>query len=446
MVIAAMPESLAYVRRDESRRELLVSHRRGMLWGVNLLLVLSVVPWRSDSIFAGGIDPVVVGKAIVATVALAGAAGIALSARSRFHVGLAPAFVAITALLVSLLGAAVAGDLVATAVLGVRIIFILSTVLLLVSAVPWEIAVANLLKAMATVALVAAITGVPGALTEGRLGGGVPELHPNGLAGLASTPLVGLVASVLHRGVRVRAAIAAGTLGGIVVATGSRTALLAVAAALVVAIMVNGIRDRAVVYGLLVSVPLLYAIATFSDIFTDFITRAGSTDATSTLESRFTAWIAVLGWDWSSWQKWIGLGLATKTVDVDAQWWDEQVLDSSWVSILAQAGILGALLLGLLVSWCVITASTSRRRRWLILPILVLVLLRSVTESGLFDSSEPFVVLIILSAVLTRRSRFGAAHRSSEVEAKRSWAAPRPLTSDDLSPRRSRSGQSAGER
>lgn len=386
--------------------------RRFALWSVNALLVLSVIPWRSDSIFSGGIDPVVAGKALVAVAALAGAAGIAHSTRALSAVGLGPAFLVVVGLLVSALGATVGGDPVATFVLIIRMILVLATILLLTVSTTWEDAVRNLLGAMGVVAVFGAVTGIPEALAEGRLGGGVPELHPNGLAGLASTPLIGAVAVMLHRGLALRPAVAAGALFGIIIATGSRTALLAVGIAVVVAALVNGIRDRKIVYLLVGSVPFLYALAAFTSIFNEIATRAGSTDVTSSLDSRFDAWQAVLAWSWMSWQKWIGLGLSVKTVDVDMRWHDEQVLDSSWVSILAQVGVFGVLVVGLLVVWCVIAAWSSSARRWMVLPLLVLVLLRSITESGLFDSAEPFVVLMLLAAVLTRRSRNDVAHGS----------------------------------
>lgn len=417
--------------------------RRIALLGVNLLLVLSVVPWRSDAIFSGGIDPVVAGKALVATVALAGAAALSYSTKNPFTAGLGPAFLVGITLLVSVLGATVAGDPMATIVLTARMLVVVTTVMLLLRVTTWEECVGSLLASMGLIAFVAALTGIPEALVEGRLGGGVPELHPNGLAGLASSPFVGLVALLLHRGPRLWSASVAAGLFFIIVATGSRTALLAVALAVVVAVLVNGVRDHRTVYLLLASAPILYAVSIFTDVFTQLATRAGSTGTTSSLESRFDAWGAVLAWSWTSWQKWIGLGLAVKTVDVDSKWHDEQVLDSSWVSILAQVGLLGVLLAGLLVIWCLLAASASSRRRWVVLPLLILVLLRSVTESGLFDSAEPFVLLMMLSGVLTRRSRHGDPSSSGRT-AEHERSSARMLTYYGHPPGRHRGERSAG--
>lgn len=411
---------------------------------VQLMLVMSVIPWRSDEIFDGGVDPTVAGKALVAIGALLGAALLARTSLRRYPIGVGPSALAAVVVLISVLGALVAGGVEPAAVLAVRVAILVATVLLLLSAVPWETGVGSLLAAMGVVALIAGATGIPDALVEGRLGGGVPELHPNPLAELAGAPLVGLAVHMLRRGVRIRGVLAFFTLLAIVVATGSRTALVALVFALATAVAVNGIRDRAMVCLLLASAPVLYAMAVLTDVVQQVATRAGSTDTTSTLEARFDAWRVVLGWGWDAWEKWIGLGLATKTVPVDARWHDEQVLDSSWVSILAQAGILGMVLMGGLAAWCVTTAVTSARRRWLVLPLLVLVLVRSVTESGLMGGAMPFVLLMALSAVLTRRSRHGGRTAEDELRASEG---PRELVGAQSasSQRRARSGRGEGE-
>lgn len=375
------------------------------VWLVQVMLVLSVIPWRRDAIFDGGLDPTVVGKALVAVGALLVVVLIARTSSRRYPIGLGPTVLIAFVTIVSLLGAFVAGDAMSTIVLTVRVAIVVITILLLLRVVSWEVGVGSLLAAMGAVALIAGVTGVPSLISEGRLAGGVPQLHPNPLAELAGAPLVWLAVQILRRGVRIWWALSFLMLLAIIIGTGSRTAVIALTLALAVAVMVNGIQNRSVVYLLLVSAPVLYAFTVLSDAIQQLATRAGSTDTTSTLEARFVAWRVVLGWSWTAWEKWIGVGLATKTVPVDARWHDEQVLDSSWVSILAQSGVLGVTLMGVIVVWCVITAVTSKRRRWLVLPLLVLVLTRSITESGLMDGAMPFVQLLVCATVLTRRSR-----------------------------------------
>lgn len=372
---------------------------------VFFLLVLSVTPWRDASIFDGGVDFVDVGKALVAVLGATLAAVLVLGTRSLTPIGIGPAATVIVILLVSLLGAVVAGNESATAVVVIRILIAMLTVLLVLTAVPWTMGVAGLLSAMAVIAVIAAITGIPSLSEEGRLAGGIPQIHPNELAWLAGAPAVGIVGQILRSGLRLTNAVAASCLLAIVVATGSRTGLLAVAASIVVSVLVNGIRQRSLVVLLLGALPIAYSILLFTDVLEGLATRAGSTDTTSSLESRFDAWKVVLGWSWGSWQRWLGLGLSEKTVAVDIKWRDVQVLDSSWVSVLAQAGVLGTALLIVLLGWAAAAVWASGRRRQVVMPLLTLLLLRSLTESGLVDAASPFVMILVLSTALTRRSR-----------------------------------------
>jgi O-antigen ligase len=257
---------------------------------------------------------------------------------------------------------------------------------------------------MGILAVVAATTGAR-TLVKGRLGGGIPEIHPNELAGLAALPLIALVVLILRRGVRVSPVIASVVLFGIVVATGSRIALVGILFGAIVALVTNGVRRRGVLYALLVFVPVIYGVIVFTGVVDGLASRGGTSAESTALDSRLTGWQVVLGWDWASWQRWLGVGLSVKEVAVQEKWRSSQVLDSSWVSLLAQAGLLGVLLIGLLVAWCVITAVTAASRRGLLLPLLTMFVIRTFTESGMVDSAMPFVLFVTLSALLTRRSR-----------------------------------------
>ncbi|WP_203581834.1 O-antigen ligase family protein [Microbacterium hibisci] len=385
-------------RRPSRQRVFIV----GLLF---VMVILSVIPWRSDTIYQGGVDAVVVGKAVVALFTLGAAVMLWIRTRVRIPIGLGPAGVLCAVLLVSLLAALVAGNGVPTFVLVVRVLIAMATILLLLSSVRWEFALGGLMGAMAFWALIAAATGVGSLPAEGRLGGDVPEIHPNEVAGLAGAPLVALVVWILRTRARPWRVALAVVLLAVVVASGSRTALLGVLIAILVAFVVNGVHDRGVVYLLLVSLPVAYGIVFFTGIVDSLATRGGSTDTTSALDARFDAWRVVLAWDWRSWQKWIGMGLSVKKIAVDIRWRDEQVLDSSWASLLAQAGLIGTILVAGLVIWCLIGALVSSSRRGAILPLLVLLVLRSTTESGLVDSAVPFALLVVIATLLTRRSR-----------------------------------------
>ncbi|MCP1428842.1 O-antigen ligase [Microbacterium foliorum] len=373
--------------------------------GLYAVLIVSVIPWRSATIYSGGIDTVVIAKALLAVIALGATVMLAARTRERVSVGIAPAGIIAVALLVSALGSTLAGNDSSTIVLVGRMFVVMATILFLLTTVPWVTSIVCLLSAMAAVALVAAVTGVPTLAASGRLGGGIPEIHPNELAGLVGAPLVGLVILMLRDGVRAWRLVATVVLVGIAVATGSRIGLLAIAIGIVAAVLVNGIRDRSVLYLLLGALPLGYAIGSFTDVFGSLATRAGSNDTSTALDSRFDVWRVVLGWDWSEWQKWIGIGLSAKEIPVDIKWRDTQVLDSSWVSLLAQTGLIGTALIAALVVWCVASALISARRRWLLTPLLTLVIVRSITESGLVDSAMAFILFFTVASLLTHRSR-----------------------------------------
>ena len=380
--------------------------RFAVLTALFLLVIVSVIPWRPQAFYAGGVDPVVLAKAAIALVALGGAAALTLYTRHRIPVGLGPAAVLALTLAVSLLGGVVAGNGTATAVLVTRVFIVMATLLLLLTNAPWDRAVAALLTAMSLVAIVAAATGAR-TLAGGRLGGGIPEIHPNELAGLAALPLIALVILVLRRGVRAGPVAGIVVLFAIVVATGSRIALVGTLAGAIVALITNGVRRRGVLYALLAFVPLVYAVVVFTGVVDGLASRGGTSAESTALDSRLTGWQVVLGWDWTSWERWLGVGLSVKEVAVQEKWRSSQVLDSSWVSLLAQAGLVGVVLVGLLVAWCLVTAVTAGSRRGLVLPLLTMFVIRTFTESGMVDSAMPFVLFVTLSAVLTRRSRHG---------------------------------------
>lgn len=369
-----------------------------------LLVVIGIVPWRSDAIYSGGADGLVVVKAAIAVFALGGAVLLRIRTRVAIPVGVAPATALGFVALISLVGAFTADNGMATLVLVIRIYILTATLLLLLSCVPWIQALSCLFIAMAIVAVVAGATGI-GTLASGRLGGGIPEIHPNQLASLAAVPLVGLIGLSLRSRISIRHIVAALVLLTIILGTGSRAALLAVGVATAITIITNGRLERRVVAVILAALPLAYVAFNFTGIMATLASRGGTSATDGALDSRFDAWRPVLAWSWDSWEKWIGLGLSVKEVEVDVKWLDTQVLDSSWVSLLAQAGIIGTALTAAVLIWCVSTALASQERRGLLLPMMAMIIVPSLTESGLVDSATPFILLVCVSTLLTRRSR-----------------------------------------
>ncbi len=96
----------------------------------------------------------------------------------------------------------------------------------------------------------------------------------------------------------------------------------------------------------------------------------------------------------------MGAGLAKKQVPVVGQFWKTQVLDSSWMSALVQAGRSG---------WCCsVFGSRGRSRprctghgahRMLFVGLLAYLIARSILESGLVDSTTAFMTFFLVSVL-----------------------------------------------
>lgn len=388
--------SVARGRRADGRLR-----RPEALWArvILLLVVVSVVPWRDQAIYSGGVDVVVVAKAIIAITAAGVAAVAALRTHERQRVAMAPAIIVTMIVATSVIGSYAAGDAVSASVQAARILLCVVAVSLAARLLGPEDLIYALLSVLAVIALVSALTGIP-TLATGRLGGGIPAVHPNELAGLAAPPLIGAVALSVRRGITPARTLVVLALGGILVATGSRTALIATALAAGVALVTNGRLKPDMVMVLLACLPVAYAAAFFTPVVDELASRGGTTDTSATLMARYDGWRVVLGWEWASWEKWLGKGLSTKTVAVDLRWRDTQVLDSSWISALAQVGVAGTLLLVVLLLVALVRAVRSSKLRGVALPLLVLIVARGFTESGLLDSAVMFVVFFTLATAL----------------------------------------------
>ena len=120
----------------------------------------------------------------------------------------------------------------------------------------------------------------------------------------------------------------------------------------------------------------------------------------STLNSRTVAWSAAFTYSDSVWVQMMGAGLATKEIPVHGQYWQTQVLDSSWMSALVQGGRMGIAVMAIWLVWLIVMVLTGgRRRRMVMTGLVTYILIRSVLESGLIDSTPTFVTFFLLSLV-----------------------------------------------
>jgi hypothetical protein len=367
-----------------------------------LLVVVGAVDWRRGAYFSGSLDPVVVAKALVSFLALLLAFGLA-SSGPRQRLGTGSLWALGIVLGSSVWGALTDGRLLAGGVFAVRVLVLGGTIFFLLRAAPALVVLHRLAWSCGAVAGVAALTGLPG-MTEGRLAGGVPAMDPNALALLAGIALVVLAwRTVLGEASWPIAGAGLGLLG-VLWLTGSRTALLMlVAGVLVMAVQVRRPRVGLVVGSLLfVALGAVTVVAT--GVVTGFAERGG--DGTGTLGSRFIAWRAALSWAHSGWQAMFGGGLSVKVIPVTGQYWKTQPLDSSWASLLVQAGVLGLLVAAGWVCWLLWGAGRAPYgHRVLFLGMAVFVVGRSLLESGLFDASPAFLLFLALSLLAEGGSR-----------------------------------------
>lgn len=369
-----------------------------------LFVVVSVVPWRRGDIYSGGADSVVIAKALVGIVGF----GLAflvhrrsrMTGRMTGRVGVRSLSLFAGIVIISTIGAAAAGNTSTALVLTIRIILVAATVVVITELAPRNVVLGTLLAALGAVAVVSAVTGAAQGLTGGRLSGGIPQMAPNVLAGLAAPPAIGLAADIVRRGIRPTNSVLIVVQLAIVFATGSRTTLIVAVIGIALALIYGKRVAMSTAIATIIAAPLLYLLVTFTDTVGTALTRGQTVEQISTLSQRTVAWQAVLATPFDSWAKWIGVGLAAKTVAVQAAWRDVQVLDSSWVSVIAQAGIIGTVLL---IVWITITTVESARDhelRALAVPLVALLIIRSFTENGLIESSPTFMILLTLSLVL----------------------------------------------
>lgn len=374
-------------------------------YAVCALLVTSAVPWRSDSYFAGTFDPVVLGKAGLSIAALALSLAAFQRAKTIEPVGTRSIGFLTTYLVVTCLGGWASGATFPSVVVAVRVVILAGAAILLLQAYDADVVLRAFVRVMGLVGFVAAITGIA-SLSSGRLSGGLPHLPPNAVANLCAVPALVIVWRTIEGRSRGRwDLVSLVTLIAIVVLTGSRTSLAAlVFAALVMVIQMRKI-SAPVFIGLVALLPSVVYLASATSFVSDLLNRGGPSNV-STLSSRTIAWNAALNMSGTWWQQWFGGGLAMKHIPVSGQYWQTQILDSSWISALVQGGAVGVVVAG---AWTVVVTGGAMRctrpSRSLWLGLLAFIIPRSFLESGLFDATPDllmFMVVALMSEPIAR--------------------------------------------
>ena len=412
-----------------------VSRRRtAATVAVWLLVFASVVSWRKGVLYAGGTDPVVLAKAAVAVLAAVGAALVRRSTAAPRPFAVWPVLLVLAVVGVSLVGALADGSVAANAVLVARIALLAGTVLTLVSTASAPSLLASMLTAMALTGITAALTGVPAYLAggRGRLGGGLPPLEPNEIATLLLPPAIGLMFLVVRRGVRPGPVVGLLALTGLIVATGSRTALVMLVVAAVVMVLVERRLTAGTSALLLVGALGAYVVLAFSSVLSELALRGEGLGQLLTLNSRTISWSAVLETPQDTWAWWVGRGLSVKSIAVVGQYWKTQVFDSSWISSIAQDGVIGTALLAAYAVGTLVAAPRIGRVRALAAALTITIVLRSFVENGLIESSSTFTVFFTVAVLSWSASPTPRAQPRSAVTARaaeRVVRSPRELVS-----------------
>ncbi|GAA2737167.1 hypothetical protein GCM10009867_23310 [Pedococcus aerophilus] len=395
-----------------------------------ILLVACTIPWRRGTYFSGGLDPVVALKGLI------GAAGLALSfylsrdRGSQLRLGARTIALATSYLVISVIGGWAAGTTLPSLVIAVRVAMLLASLAFLLQAFGIARVVPAMLRTMGLLAALAIATGI-GTLASGRLQGGIPPLAPNEIAFLCGALLLLTVHRIVEREATRGELPLAALLAALVWLTGSRTTAATLAVALVVIIIQARRFSVPAFLALVAAVPAVaYAVLATSAV-TDMLLRGGSQNVT-TLSSRTIAWQAALTMDTSTYQRWFGGGLTMKHIPVGGQYWQTQLLDSSWVSGLVQTGILGLAVIGLWVLTTTVAAlRTPRPWRPLWLGLLVFIVFRSLLESGLFDASTSFIVFALVSLASEHSTRVSGAEEVDAAAQPRRETSPSSLATAD---------------
>jgi hypothetical protein len=368
-----------------------------------LLLLVSSVAWRKGAYFSGSLDVVVVAKASlsIAALALAATAPARGTPWSRFPVGPLPLLAIYLG--ISTVGAALHDSGLPTMVLASRVVIVAATAVLLVHAFPAAELLTALTSAMLLLAGFASVTGIGSLASSGRLYGGLPPISANEISLLVSVPLLCILwRCVSHRATWADVAAILPCVG-VIWLTGTRTGLVALVLSVIVLVLMAPRIPVPVMCAGLLAVPSTLFVVFLTPVVSTYATR----DSTSllTLNSRTVAWRAAFeyidGWH----EQVLGVGLAVKEIPVSAMYRTDQILDSTWVSAYVQAGVAGTAVLVLLLLTTVVRVAGSRPPvRSLSAALLLLVVSRSLLESGLFDATPAGITFVIVALSLQRSS------------------------------------------
>jgi hypothetical protein len=184
---------------------------------------------------------------------------------------------------------------------------------------------------------------------------------------------------------------------GVVWLTGSRTGLVGLLTVLTMLLIFAPRVPPRVVAGVAAAVTVVVFVAALTPLVAAFAGR-GDIKGVTTLNSRTVAWRAALDYADTPSVQLFGSGLALKQIPVTALYRNEQILDSSWVSALIQAGYVGSTILLFFVLATLLRAfRLPHPERLLIGGLALQVTVLGVLESGMFDTAPAFIIFFTMA-------------------------------------------------
>ena len=395
-----------------------------------VMVFVSVLSWRTDTYYSGGLDPVVLAKTSLGLTAFWLAVTFWIKAGKAWFCGVRTVSIVALYVSASVIGAAADGAVLASTVIAVRVLLLLATLVFLVQSTSARTVVDAMAWSCAAVPLMCSAPSLGSALSGQRLVGVLLPLNPNQIAMMFGASLLVVTWSLTAGSRTPWVVLSAAGLLGLIWLTGSRTGLVAVLAAIGVLVLLTRRLPIILFATLCGAVPVAFYLMTQTALLAQFFARGGEANVT-TLSSRTIAWHAAFGTPLDSWRGLLGRGLAAKTVDVSGAYWNTQVLDSSWVSAFVQAGLVGLALLALWVlvtAWDTLRSLPPGRPLWVAMAAYCFVW--SFTASGLLDAYVLFILMAVTSLASERPARAWSALADASSLPPHATAVARPARAD----------------
>jgi O-antigen ligase len=267
------------------------------------------------------------------------------------------------------------------------------------------------------------------AMPAGRLSGTLWPIWSTGVAHFAGEvaglmTLLWLCRLVSHR--RALAVLVPAVI--VLVLTHTRTALLAMIVGLLVAgasLLLARRRVRRIFAAILILVVVIGVPA--SPLLTHWLARGENAQQIGDLTGRTKAWSAVLAVHRPITNAIFGSGLSNDAVNGSSSSENGLPIDSSWISIYQDQGIVGEVLVGVILILLLLTALCWARgpTRALALFLIVYCLIAGITESGLGGASPYLLDLSVAASLMTFPSARG-------TDLTFGLTVPRPLRSFEI--------------